>query len=400
MLAKHNLIVILYSLPVYQQLFFTVQLITFKKSNPSRKFLGLLLLAMTLFLVINAVTNLGYQPYVIQFLVTPLILMILPFEFLYLLSLFNKNDQIKTWSALILFIPAFVMLIAELSGFGFSETIKHSTYLGNVSNSFNKSEAGSNPVSDTLRITFLIIIITQIALSALRIKDLVKSEQERVNSDPHFLPHISFLWIKIISGSLIIFLIVSSIQIFALGSSNFYFIIFSNVLMLISGGLVGYYGMKQDALLQEISGVGVLRNFSLRNEESGQAENESNILDDETAEIINKIQKIMEEQKPYLSKKYTINDLSIESGIKQHRLTNVINDTMGTNFNGLVNNYRIKDAISMLEDNKQNHTIDAIADIIGFSSRSTFYACFKRITGLTPKDYMLRAKNNIQEAET
>lgn len=51
MLAKHNLIVILYSLPVYQQLFFTVQLVTFKKSNPSRKFLGLLLLAMTLFLV-------------------------------------------------------------------------------------------------------------------------------------------------------------------------------------------------------------------------------------------------------------------------------------------------------------------------------------------------------------
>ena len=387
-------------MPVYQQLFFTVQLISFKKSNPSRKFLGLLLLAMTLFLVINAVSNLGYQPYVIQFLVTPLILMILPFEFLYLLSLFNKNDQIKTWSALILFIPAFVMLIAELSGFGFSETIKHSTYLGNVSNSFNELEAGGNPVSDTLRITFMIIIITQIALSALRITDLVKSEQEKVNSDPQFLPHISFLWIKIISGNLIIFLIVSSIQIFALGSNNFYFIIFTNILMLISGGLVGYYGMKQDVLLQEISGVGVLRNFSLRNEESGQAENESNIVDDEAAGIINKIQEIMEEQKPYLSKKYTINDLSIESGIKQHRLTTVINDTMGTNFNGLVNNYRIKDAISMLEDNKQNYTIDAIADITGFSSRSTFYACFKKITGLTPKDYMLSAKNNIHETET
>ena len=400
MLTKNNLIVILYSLPVYQQLFFTVQLISFKKSNPSRKFLGLLLLAMTLFLVINAVSNLGYQPYVIQFLVTPLILMILPFEFLYLLSLFNKNDQIKTWSALILFIPAFVMLIAELSGFGFSETIKHSTYLGNVSNSFNELEAGGNPVSDTLRITFMIIIITQIALSALRITDLVKSEQEKVNSDPQFLPHISFLWIKIISGNLIIFLIVSSIQIFALGSYNFYFIILTNILMLISGGLVGYYGMKQDVLLQEISGVGVLRDFSLRNKESGQAENESNIVDDEATGIINKIQKIMEEQKPYLSKKYTINDLSIESGIKQHRLTTVINDTMGTNFNGLVNNYRIKDAISMLEDNKQNYTIDAIADITGFSSRSTFYACFKKITGLTPKDYMLRAKNNIHEAET
>ncbi|MGB4205535.1 MAG: AraC family transcriptional regulator [Bacteroidales bacterium] len=399
MLARSNLIVILYSLPVYQQLFFTVQLISFKRSNPSRKFLGLLLLAMTLFLVINAVTNLGYQPYIVHFLVTPLILMILPFEFLYLLSLFNKNDHIKTWSSLILFIPALIMLIAELSGFGFSETIKHSTYLGNVSDSFSESEAGGSPVSDTLRITFLIIIITQIALSALRITDLVKSEQERVNSDPQFLPHISFLWIKIISGSLIIFLIASSIQIFALGSYNFYFILFSNILMLVSGGLVGYYGMKQDALMQEISGVGILRNFSIRNEGSGLAENESNIVDDETAGIINKIQEIMEEQKPYLSKKYTINDLSIESGIKQHRLTTIINDTMGTNFNGLVNNYRIKEAISMLEDNKHNYTIDAIADITGFSSRSTFYACFKKITGLTPKDYMLRAKNNIEETE-
>lgn len=60
MLTRNSLYVILFALPVYQLMFYTVQLLTFKRSKPSLMFLGLLLLNMTLLLTINTGMHLGY----------------------------------------------------------------------------------------------------------------------------------------------------------------------------------------------------------------------------------------------------------------------------------------------------------------------------------------------------
>ena len=61
MLTKESIYVILFALPVYQLLFYTVQLISFKRRNPSKKYLGILLLCMTTFLVINAIHFLDFN---------------------------------------------------------------------------------------------------------------------------------------------------------------------------------------------------------------------------------------------------------------------------------------------------------------------------------------------------
>ncbi len=97
MLTKESIYVIFFSLPVYQLLFYTVQLISFKRKNPSKKYLGLLLLSMTTFLVINAIHFLRYYDLFLYLYIIyiPVLLSIAPAYFLYILSITRENHDVK-----------------------------------------------------------------------------------------------------------------------------------------------------------------------------------------------------------------------------------------------------------------------------------------------------------------
>lgn len=100
----------------------------------------------------------------------------------------------------------------------------------------------------------------------------------------------------------------------------------------------------------------------------------------------------MQQEKPFLVKRYSINDLCSQTNLKRYQITTVLNEVMGTKFHGYINEYRIREAIRILETDNKNYTIDAVADMVGFHSRSSFYACFKSYTGQSPKGYMMKDK--------
>ncbi|MBL7757174.1 MAG: AraC family transcriptional regulator, partial [Chitinophagaceae bacterium] len=56
-------------------------------------------------------------------------------------------------------------------------------------------------------------------------------------------------------------------------------------------------------------------------------------------------------------------------------------------FTLFVNEYRIDAACRMLSQ-PTNFTIEAVGDEVGFNSKSTFFAAFKKIKGLTPNAYI------------
>ena len=100
----------------------------------------------------------------------------------------------------------------------------------------------------------------------------------------------------------------------------------------------------------------------------------------------------MSDHKPYLEENITIKDLAEEIGIPAHHLSIVINNRLNKNFYTFINEYRIKEAVSILDDpHNSDASIIAVAFRSGFNSKSTFNSVFKKITGFTPSEYRNRS---------
>ncbi len=93
-------------------------------------------------------------------------------------------------------------------------------------------------------------------------------------------------------------------------------------------------------------------------------------------------------QKVYLNKELTLQQLAGLCGVRPNILSAVLNDYYQKNFYDFVNELRAKEAVTRLQDNAFSHlTIEALAEECGFKSKSTFYQSFKKLTGQTPTQY-------------
>ena len=110
--------------------------------------------------------------------------------------------------------------------------------------------------------------------------------------------------------------------------------------------------------------------------------------DDEVNELKIKLKWIMENKKPFLDSELSLSGLADMLLTTTHRLSFVINTTMEMNYFDFVNSYRIKEAIKLLQTTQENDSkIVAIAFDSGFNNRTSFHLAFKKITGLTPKEF-------------
>ena len=104
--------------------------------------------------------------------------------------------------------------------------------------------------------------------------------------------------------------------------------------------------------------------------------------------IIDKIRYGIEIQKLYLNQSINIEDFSKEIGAPYREVSNIINKNFNTNFFEFINNLRVEEAKRMLSDRAYDKL--SILDILhesGFNSKSAFQRFFKRITGLTPREF-------------
>jgi AraC-like DNA-binding protein len=110
------------------------------------------------------------------------------------------------------------------------------------------------------------------------------------------------------------------------------------------------------------------------------------ITSDEAEVLISKLQSYVEEQECYKNTSVKISDLAKELKITPHKLSQLLNDNFGKSFAAFMNSYRIREAKKMLEKRKEL-TLEAIGFEAGFSSKSNFYATFKKEVGKTPSQY-------------
>lgn len=113
-----------------------------------------------------------------------------------------------------------------------------------------------------------------------------------------------------------------------------------------------------------------------------------NLADTERRAYMEKIEKYIAEEKPFLDDKVTLATLAREIGIPAHHFSMVINIERNTNFYHFINAYRVEEAKALLHNAEMaDETVLDIALMAGFQSKAAFNKVFKEITGFTPSAY-------------
>ena len=111
--------------------------------------------------------------------------------------------------------------------------------------------------------------------------------------------------------------------------------------------------------------------------------------------IMKKIEKILEKEKPYTNPDLKIADLAKMADISSHKLSYVLSQHHNVGFYDLINQYRIAEFKRIVEAGAdQTLTLTAMSERAGFSSRSSFFRCFKKLEGITPGEYLKRNTGN------
>jgi AraC-like DNA-binding protein len=102
-----------------------------------------------------------------------------------------------------------------------------------------------------------------------------------------------------------------------------------------------------------------------------------------------KIEKFMDNEKPYLDPELTIEKLSEEMRIKKLLLSQTLNKGFNKNFFTFIKEYRIRHVeIELKNKSNEERTIMDIAYMSGFNSKTGFNRAFKEVTGKTPTEYL------------
>jgi AraC-like DNA-binding protein len=96
----------------------------------------------------------------------------------------------------------------------------------------------------------------------------------------------------------------------------------------------------------------------------------------------------MEESTCFTDPRLQLSQLATQTGIPARRLSALINQKAGLNFNQFINRYRVGRAQQLLLDAEYSHfNMHGIANEAGFQSKTSFYNAFKTFAQMTPQQF-------------
>ncbi|MDH7445979.1 helix-turn-helix domain-containing protein [Aquimarina sp. 2201CG14-23] len=101
-----------------------------------------------------------------------------------------------------------------------------------------------------------------------------------------------------------------------------------------------------------------------------------------------KLEYLIKYNEIYTNKNVKISDIAAILNVSEKELSIFIHETYQLSFSDYLNIHRVEKVKTLLASSDQNKfTLVAISEQAGFSSKSSFYAVFKKLTGLTPTQY-------------
>jgi AraC-like DNA-binding protein len=114
----------------------------------------------------------------------------------------------------------------------------------------------------------------------------------------------------------------------------------------------------------------------------------SSLTVERSERYLKRLLEVLEKEKPYLDAELNIQKLAERLQIPAPHLSQTINERLRQNFSDLINSYRVEEAKRrLLDPAKKHYSILAIAEEVGFNSKSSFNSVFKKHANATPSEW-------------
>jgi AraC-like DNA-binding protein len=102
-----------------------------------------------------------------------------------------------------------------------------------------------------------------------------------------------------------------------------------------------------------------------------------------------KLEDLMKVHKIYLNKDLVFKDVAVKVGISDRLLSQYIRVKYHMGVREYINQFRILDAIELMKSGYlEEKSLEGLCSSVGFNSRVTFFLAFKKLTGMSPTEFL------------
>lgn len=168
---------------------------------------------------------------------------------------------------------------------------------------------------------------------------------------------------------------------------------YASVAYLIATYILAYYALQQ----KEIFAFDNEEREDIKEiiEETTPFQKQERFSETQLHALKNRLLALMNDGKIHLEEDLNLPKLAQHMAISTHDLSYLLNDGFGQSFFEFINTYRVEEAKQLLLSEKHTHlNMVGIAYAAGFSSKTTFYTTFKKMTQQSPTEFQTTCKKN------
>jgi AraC-like DNA-binding protein len=363
----------LYTVGIFEAFFLSIFILTKKNKSVSDKILALYLWLVGIHVFINYLEYLnarsGYSFTGIIFLTTPFLLLHAPIIWYYITSLTTPNFRINK-KHLIHILPFILFVIIHSIYFNFLPGVEKLYLI--------ETDAIKELISYKLLVVYIVVVTCFYLIWSYKKRNVYKKTILNIFST---IEKINLNWLRfIIIATLILYSSAFSLMIVDMFLPFIFFKTFEVIgfgLLSIFIILLGFYGHRQTNIFT-----------SVKTEEHSASE--ADVFSQKVHKDVfgEKLNDFMKSNKPYLDPELNISKLASELNVSVSFLSSYLNAETGKNFFEFVNEYRLQEFKSKVNNSENNnYTLLSLAFDCGFSSKATFNRVFKNHTNMTPNEY-------------
>lgn len=357
---------------VFALLFFSKD----KRKSNSARILGVMLVFISLYYIVTSsfiAPSSSFKLHISKNILYFLFLSITPFFYLYTISQTRDDFKFKN-RFLIHYLPSLVLLIWSILVFNFISPVSNLELFEKYSSLLKATAI----ILYTIQLVFYtVLMIIELRRHSKRIQNNFSYENQKNNLN----------WLRIFLAIFMTFSVVDlSVYFFSLYKNwAIYYYLINNAYFL----FIAYKGFLQPDIYIKAKELSTDLVVEPPVEDGEEIDGKKLLIPSvKSQQLFDEIKSVIQEQELFKNPELSIYDVSKILNINKTYISYVINTEANENFNSFINKYRIEESKKMLLDNKyDNYTIEAIANLVGFHSKSSFNTAFKKQIGITPSDY-------------